>query len=148
MRILVIDDDRVFTEPLLWALGDEGWAVELRRSVDDIFDEHGNVRGERPDCIILDVMMPWGRKYSPEDTNHGKSTGLRILQDIYKAEADIPLIVVTVRSDLNVVDLREKYCKSVKAVLVKPAMPSEVLRVLSEIFPISHDTHGEQQKKA
>lgn len=135
MRMCVIDDDRLFSEPLLWCLEQEGWAVTWHRNVDDFLDEQGRLKGERPDCIILDMMMPRGNRYSATETDCGRSTGLRVLQDIAQSGLYIPTIVVTVRCDLDLVDLSKRYASCVKAILAKPVTPTRILKCLERIFP-------------
>ena len=135
MRILVIDDDKYFTEPLVWCLEQEGWSVTLHKSVDDVFDAEGRLRGGTPDCIVLDIMMPWGSKYSGEDTHNGKDTGLRLLQDVVRQNPNIPIIIITVRPDLTLIDLKNKYGSCIKDILTKPIAPTVVLESLEYIFP-------------
>ena len=135
MKVVIIDDDKVFTEPLVWCLVQEGWAVTLRRSVDEVFDENGNLKGGKPDCVILDIMMPWGAKYSSEETANGKQTGLRLLEEIARVEPSLPIIIITVREDLRTPDLKERFGAQVEEVLVKPVVPTKVLDVLELVFP-------------
>ena len=135
MKILLIDDDRFFTEPLLWRLRQEEYHVTFCQSVDDVFDAEGNLRVSAPDCIILDIMMPRSNRYSKEETASGKDTGLRLLVDIQKKLPKVPVIVVTVRSDVGLSRLQQRFGRSMKTVLVKPVTPTQVLEAIRTLFP-------------
>lgn len=130
MKILVIDDDKVFVEPLMWALNEHGYEAEYCKSVDDVLDEEGKVKISRPDCIILDILMPRGSRYSKRETDGGRSTGLKLLEDIQKKYSKIPVIVVTVCQNLNIIDLKKKFGEAVKKVLVKPVTPTDVINAI------------------
>jgi len=132
MKILLIDDDKVFSEPLVWRLNHEKYEVTYCQSIEDVLDKDGKMKVPQPDCILLDIMMPRGR-YSKSETAAGKDTGLKLLPDIYKKCPNIPIIVVTARGDLDIAELQEKYGDNIKAILVKPVTPTEVVEMLEEI---------------
>lgn len=197
MRVLVIDEDRAFTQPLLWRLAKEGHKVVYCQTVDEaisgwheldaeaigslkqvgvpdvileavesalgrrfasrarfmkyladvLSDEqrasHAGKIAEsaqklafvpRPDCILLDIMMPRGEQYSKRETDAGRDTGIVMLRDIERLAPGVPVIVITVRDDD---ELRSKLAahECVRSVLVKPVTPSEVVAVLAEIVP-------------
>jgi CheY-like chemotaxis protein len=135
MKILIIDDDRAFTQPLLWRLRREGHDVEHRESVEDVLDEEGKLKMPKPDCILLDVMMPRGDRYSKSETEAGANTGLRLLRDIYKQNENIPVVIISVRRDLNKSELQKKFGDGIKEVLEKPVTPTMVVTRLDELFP-------------
>ena len=199
MRILVIDDDRVFTEPLIWSLKREGYEVaycqrvsevlngwfeiyeesmiklnekgvplffikELEMMVEERFDteeEFGtylketigmkwleeyeslifeearrNALDPKPDCVILDIMMPRGRYYSREEVGVSRMTGIRLLEDIVRRIGEITTILITVRNEPELhKKLTEQYAGIVKEILVKPVRPSTVIEKLKEVFP-------------
>ena len=55
MRILVVDDDRAVRESLRRSLSFNGYTVEL--AVDGL-DALEKILANRPDAVVLDVMMP------------------------------------------------------------------------------------------
>ena len=130
MRVLVIDDDKVFAKPLLWQLEQDGYKVTCCESVGDVLDKEGVLKVPRPDCILLDIMMPRGDRYGKRETDSGRDTGLKLLKDIQEKEPDIPVIVVTVRNDLSLHELQENYGDNIKAILVKPVTPTQVVDTL------------------
>jgi DNA-binding NtrC family response regulator len=81
-RVLVVDDDRsvhlmikrslekMADAPTVESCGDADAAVSL-------------VRSFKPDCVLLDVMLPGG------------VTGLDILRDIHQIDSKIPVIMIT-----------------------------------------------------
>ncbi len=198
MKILVIDDDRLFTEPLVWRLEREGHDVTYCQSVDEVLDGWFELTGRslealahsglsdaalgtlrriafertptrerlrerladvlsraeideyttpiekhaqhsalapRPDLIILDLMMPRGTRYSKEETDGGRGTGMRLLGDILKRIDRVPVIVLTVRNDADVqMGLQKRHAEVVKKILTKPTTPSQVILVVEELF--------------
>ena len=133
MNILLIDDDKYFIEPLLWELNEQGYNVTYCKSVNDVLDGQGNLKVSKHDCILLDIMMPRGDMYTKRESDAGKDTGLRVLEDIYKQEPNIPIIIVTVRKDLNKTKLQREF-GSIKEVICKPVAPSEVVDTIRKIL--------------
>lgn len=134
MRILLIDDDKVYSEPLVWQLGQEGYDVTYCQSIEDVLDEKGKMRLPKPDCILLDIMMPSGDRYNKRETDAGKDTGSRLLEDLQREVLNTPVIIITIRTDLDEDEVRKRF-KSVKKVLVKPVTPTEVAEVIKNVCP-------------
>jgi DNA-binding response OmpR family regulator len=133
MRVLIVDDDRMFSEPLIWQLREEDYKVTYCQSIEDVLDEKGELKVPPPDCIILDIMMPRGDKYSKNETDAGKSTGLRFLQDVERAAPNTPVIIITIRNDLDEDEVRKRF-GFVKKCLLKPeAIPTEVVKAIKEV---------------
>ena len=55
MRILVVDDDRAVRESLRRSLSFNGYTVDLAEDGVEALDA---ISSERPDALVLDVMMP------------------------------------------------------------------------------------------
>ena len=55
VRILVVDDDRAVRESLRRSLSFNGYSVDLAQDGVEALDAIAN---ERPDAVVLDVMMP------------------------------------------------------------------------------------------
>jgi len=140
MKLLVIDDDEAFVEPLLWRLKREKYEVSYVSSVDDTQVRAGKLKTPLPDCILLDIMMPRGTKYSKQETDAGGLTGLKLLEEIYKNNPKIPVIIITVRRDLDISELQLRFGDTVKKILLKPVTPTEVVETIRTFFP--EQTHG------
>jgi DNA-binding response OmpR family regulator len=80
-RIVVVEDDPSLALGLCDALEFEGFAVTHARTGQDGL---GAVRQERPDCIILDLMLP--------DTN-----GYRVCELVRRDDPVVPIIMLTAR---------------------------------------------------
>ena len=81
-RVLVVEDDDRIRAALRLALGDEGY------DVDDVGDAESaveRVRTDRPDIVLVDVMLP------------GMS-GLDLCHHLRRS-SDVPIIMVTARDD-------------------------------------------------
>ncbi|WP_280396777.1 response regulator transcription factor [Nocardia carnea] len=85
MRILVVDDDRAVRESLRRSLTFNGYTVDL--AVDGI-DALEKATAERPDALILDVMMP-------------RLDGLEVCRRLRSTGDDLPILVLTARDSVS-----------------------------------------------
>ena len=85
MRILVVDDDRSVRESLRRSLAFNGYQVELasdgQAALDYLLDQ-------RPDAMVLDVMMP-------------RLDGLEVCRRLRSIGDDLPLLVLTARDAVS-----------------------------------------------
>ncbi len=86
MRILIVEDETRIGAFLARAFEAEGFAVDVVGN-----GEQGLARalGGDYDLVILDLMLP------------GRS-GLEALRDIHRERADLPVIILSARSDLSI----------------------------------------------
>ena len=85
MRILVTDDDRAVRESLRRSLTFNGYTVELAVDGLDALQQMGV---ERPDALVLDVMMP-------------RLDGLEVCRRLRAAGDDLPILVLTARDSVS-----------------------------------------------
>ncbi|GAA3197013.1 hypothetical protein GCM10020255_099630 [Rhodococcus baikonurensis] len=85
MRILVVDDDRAVRESLRRSLSFNGYTVEL--AVDGL-DALEKILANRPDAVVLDVMMP-------------RLDGLEVCRRLRSAGDDLPILVLTARDSVS-----------------------------------------------
>ncbi|HET9141109.1 response regulator transcription factor [Actinophytocola sp.] len=81
MRILVVDDDRAVRESLRRSLQFNGYQVELASDGQQALEA---VVAERPDAMVLDVMMP-------------RLDGLEVCRRLRSTGDDLPILVLTAR---------------------------------------------------
>ncbi|HEY1486174.1 MAG TPA: response regulator, partial [Micromonosporaceae bacterium] len=81
MRILVVDDDRPVRESLRRSLSFNGYDVDLAA---DGLEALESVADQRPDAIVLDVMMP-------------RLDGLETCRRLRAAGDDLPVLMLTAR---------------------------------------------------
>jgi CheY-like chemotaxis protein len=86
-RILVVDDDPLLRTSIAMLLEDEGYTVELASHGGEVLER---VAANRPDVILLDVMMP-------------SMSGTEVLRQLQNGPgtADIPVLVMTAVSGLS-----------------------------------------------
>ncbi|MQA15935.1 MAG: response regulator [Pseudonocardiaceae bacterium] len=81
MRILVVDDDRAVRESLRRSLQFNGYTVELASNGQQAL---GSLGDQRPDALVLDVMMPG-------------VDGLEVCRRLRGTGDDLPILVLTAR---------------------------------------------------
>ncbi|MFI6868289.1 response regulator transcription factor [Nocardia sp. NPDC050406] len=85
MRILVVDDDRAVRESLRRSLTFNGYTVDLAVDGADALEK---VVGQRPDALVLDVMMP-------------RLDGLEVCRRLRSTGDDLPILVLTARDSVS-----------------------------------------------
>lgn len=117
-KILVIDDDPSIRSLVSDVLEVEGYQV---RACEDGFAGLRAIEADRPDCVVLDVMMPG-------------MDGHAVLQRIRAADGgpDLPVVMLTAAAD----DAQawRAWTEGVDYFLAKPFDPDELLRYLDYLF--------------
>ncbi|MDN5859232.1 MAG: response regulator transcription factor [Pseudonocardia sp.] len=85
MRILVVDDDRSVRESLRRSLAFNGYQVELANDGQAALDA---VMAQRPDAMVVDVMMP-------------RLDGLEVCRRMRAAGDELPILVLTARDAVS-----------------------------------------------
>ena len=85
MRILVVDDDRAVRESLRRSLAFNGYTVDL---AEDGVEALEAITNERPDAVVLDVMMP-------------RLDGLEVCRQLRSSGDDLPILVLTARDTVS-----------------------------------------------
>ena len=121
-KVLIIDDDVEYVEAITNLLDAKGYEV---KSASNGTDGVAKAKAERPDLILLDVMMTT------------KSEGFNVARALHADEAlrVTPVIMITgVRREMNLPFGFEPDGDwlPVKAVLEKPVKPEVLLRTIQE----------------
>lgn len=130
MKILIIEDDKAFSESLKEFLGANGFAADLVPDGENglIFLKNGS---REYDAIILDWMLP------------GKS-GLDVLKDLRAEGTETPVILLTAKNELR--DKIAGFDTGADDYLTKPFEPEELLSRLRVLVRrprnIIHDAHS------
>jgi two-component system, OmpR family, response regulator MprA len=85
VRILVVDDDRAVRESLRRSLSFNGYSVELAHDGVEALDM---IADDRPDALVLDVMMP-------------RLDGLEVCRQLRSTGDDLPILVLTARDSVS-----------------------------------------------
>ncbi|MDQ1127920.1 MtrAB system response regulator MtrA [Microbacterium sp. SORGH_AS_0888] len=116
-RILVVDDDTALAEMIGIVLAAEGFDAVFCSDGDAALDAY---RTERPDLILLDLMLPG-------------MDGIEICTRI-RAESGIPIIMLTARTDTS--DVVRGLESGADDYIVKPFNPKElVARIRTRLRP-------------
>jgi CheY-like chemotaxis protein len=103
------------------------------------------VNKTNPDLIILDMMMPPGRKYKQLNHNNGLWTGRLVLEDLMKSNPDKNIIIFSQipRSALNEWIPNDK----VSFVSKLDYSPSQLLSFVQNIFPeLNRNIYANKEK--
>ncbi|WP_371039155.1 response regulator transcription factor [Rhodosalinus sp. FB01] len=118
-RVLVIEDEPNIIEAISFILSRDGWRVHTHANGHDALDV---IRAQRPDLLILDVMLP------------GRS-GYDILRDLREAEGldDLPVLMLTARGQAKDREMAERAGAS--RFMTKPFSNTEVLDAVRAMVP-------------
>ena len=117
-KILVIDDDAAVRGLVRDVLEVEGYEVDV---AEDGFAGLRRLEAARPDCVVLDVMMPG-------------IDGHAVLQRIRGGENGTTLPVVMLTAAADDAQAWQAWSGGVDYFLAKPFDPSELLRYLDYLF--------------
>jgi two-component system response regulator MprA len=81
----VVDDDRAVRESLRRSLAFNGYSVDLAQDGLEALDL---IAGDRPDALVLDVMMP-------------RLDGLEVCRQLRSTGDDLPILVLTARDSVS-----------------------------------------------
>lgn len=117
-RILIVEDEESFSDPLSYSLRKEGYEVAVADDGTDglrIFSAHG------ADLVLLDLMLPG-------------MDGIQVCQTI-RQSSDIPIVMLTAKSDTA--DVVRGLEAGADDYVPKPFKPAElVARVKARLRPI------------
>ena len=116
-RVLVCDDDPIVIELTRQLLEDDGWTVRAAGNGQEALDEIGR---ERPDVLLLDLMMP---------VMDGFETLSRLRAD--ETTTDLPIIIITAK-DLAGSELDELRANTSRVIEKNGLDRDRILRELRE----------------
>jgi len=110
-KLLIVDDDLNWTEALRLFFVDK-YDVEVVNSAEDALDK---IRAERPDAIIVDLVMP-------------TMDGFGLMRRMKDGEAQVPTILLTGWKTAEVEQCAASFgCAAVLAKPVEPALLEEIV---------------------
>jgi len=127
-KILVVDDEKHIVRLVQVNLERAGYEVITAYDGDEALKK---VKEERPDLIVLDVMMP-------------KMDGFEVMKHL-KADPttrDIPVIMLTAKAQDT--DVFKGWQSGVDCYLTKPFNPLELLGFIKRIFESLEEEFGEK----
>src|SRR5262247_4655354 len=127
MRVLVVDDDQAVRESLRRSLSFNGYDVELAT---DGFEALDRIATQRPDALVLDLMMP-------------RLDGLETCRRLRSAGEDLPILVLTARD--AVADRVAGLAAGADDYLPKPFALEELLARLRALLRRTHRDAGESR---
>lgn len=107
--ILVVDDEKSLLNGITALLEEEGYAYRVASDGDEALRVY---REQRPDLVILDIMMP-------------KKNGFQVCSEIRAVDTDTPIIMLTAKGDI--VDKSIGFKAGADDYVTKPFMGEELL---------------------
>ena len=126
-KILVIDDDKDFQEATQIVLEQSGFSVDSAYGPDEGLEK---VRKERPDLVVLDVMMPTGYE--------GFEVARKIREEL--SLKDLPIIMLTAVHEVKKPPYRfapDENWLAVDYFYDKPVEPDVLVGKIKEILNIT-----------
>lgn len=122
--ILLIDDERFPMDYYVRVLRSRNFEVKLFKESDSAITF---IEQKRPQIsvVVLDVMMPPGKRYVQEDTEYGLRTGYFLYKDIRAMYPDIPIIFLTNISETEIPDFPNETPNTLKIVHKMDCTPFE-----------------------
>ena len=118
MKVFLVDDNPIALKMLRYALDKAGYEVATAESGPDAL---AKIPSERPDIVILDIMMPG-------------MDGLEVVRQL-RARPDtarIPIMLLTAKDQVQ--DKVEGFASGADDYLVKPVMPGELLARINALL--------------
>jgi len=140
LKVLMIDDDVATMTSFRNCLElDPLFSVSL---VGDYKEGLEILHKGKVDIVLLDIMMAWGNRFTPEETDKGYLTGLKVYETIGKEFPNIPVIILSALKGGHYADklmAQVPEMANVRAVFTKPVSPALVAEKIREICPIRTD---------
>jgi DNA-binding NarL/FixJ family response regulator len=102
--IILIDDDHGPMEYYVKALRMRGFDVRQIDSTDEAFEWLSDMEGKPPDIVVVDMMMPPGKRLTQEETVFGLKSGVFIAKAIREKYSNLILVALTNHNDPNVIE--------------------------------------------
>jgi two-component system alkaline phosphatase synthesis response regulator PhoP/two-component system response regulator VicR len=129
-KILVVDDERHIVRLVEVNLARAGYDVATAYDGVEALEK---VKSEKPDMIVLDVMMP-------------RMDGFEVLKRLQAdpETQDIPVIMLTAKA--QDADIFRGWSSGVSSYLTKPFNPRELLTFVERIFQSLEEGGGEEEE--
>lgn len=130
-RILVTDDSADMRDLLTALLAGEGHDVSVATNGSQAIDQ---IRAERPDLLILDVMMP-------------RLDGFSVLKEMRAAgNSEVKTLILTARASES--DIVTGYKLGADRYITKPFSPDELVDTVTDLLATSRsDLRGRSQEE-
>ena len=128
-QVLFIEDEKFFLEELQIALTE--YDITPAYSASSGMEL---VRNENFDAVLLDIMMPPPEDMDPEHVDYGRSTGVELCRQIKKLKPQLPVIVLSVVRDPDILERIEAV--GADRIINKPVSSREVSAVLDEVLNV------------
>ncbi|MFA6078848.1 MAG: response regulator [Candidatus Omnitrophota bacterium] len=124
-KVLVVDDEVDFVELIQMRLKSEGYEVITANNGRDALER---IKADKPDAIILDIMMP-------------ELDGLSVLKEVRQKDKRIPIFIVTAFSNEEKIRIAGEFNAS--GFIIKTQDLGKELKAISAAIEIAEKFKGE-----
>lgn len=125
MKILVVDDEPHIVRLIKSRLEAHRYSIVTAKDGQECLKQ---VLAEKPDLVILDIMMPVMDGYST-------LIAMKEMRAMGEDMPEVPIIILTAKIDEKIKELVEK--EQVKAYLIKPFDSTELLKTIERVLGTS-----------
>lgn len=128
-KILFIDDEIQELSTYIKVLKLEGFNIDKYDSLEHALEAFKSAPLTYS-MVILDIMMP-SEKYIVQETQYGRSTGLKVLEELKNIRPNIPIIILSVVRDPSIIEMTKN---KINKYLFKPLLPSVLISEIKQVF--------------
>lgn len=130
-RVLFLEDEPHLVETLPAILEDidNRWQVIGFTDINNALD---HLRKEAFDAVLLDISMPPTETMDSVEVEHGRLTGIAVAKSIKEIKPEIPIVALTVISDLPLKDKMKDV--GIAYTINKPAEIDEIAQTLLRVI--------------
>lgn len=127
IRVLLVEDEQILAAIIKESLEKRGFVLEVAKNGVEGWDAY---KAFRPDVCVIDIMMP-------------RKGGFQLIEEIRVADEDIPLIVLTARTQVE--DVTKGFELGVDDYMKKPFSMEELILRLKALVRRSAGKSAEQR---
>lgn len=138
-KVLIIDDEKIQASFYELALRRKGYEVEQSRDVDAALIKAAEWQ---PDVIILDIMMPPGKRYAQKEHFDGLRTGIFLIPDLLAALPGVLIVVSTVVRNPDTLNKVRSLLPPQQVTLKAQCDPQELANLVEGLIRSERQHHG------
>src|SRR5438552_1263795 len=129
--VLIVDDESLHASFYELALKRKQFTVIRATSVEEGLER---VVADRPDVVVVDIMMPPGKLYENAQHFEGLRTGVYLIQDIQRLSPESTIVVATVVKNPETLDMLREMLPAAQVVLKREYDPPKLADLVEKLL--------------